>query len=695
MSGFKPSLLLTRLVINQLTSVIGACCRIGFVLIAGTTVAYCKDVEIDVGPSSPASSHRAATDISQAIDIVRSDIAAGNKPGTYRINLAYPAITLDRSIVLEGLRAPEGTRIILSGIPRTGTRISSGFRAERFLKTADPGGSPYKYTLALSDFPADTSKRLIDTFATSSPQKIIIRANNNLPLHPTRWPAQGFAQIQNIGTPLIGRLASLPFGLGASENKAIVPGLWVAGYFTDPYFFVHARAEAADSAGRVWVERARMRADGKPPERLYLYNLRSFVTCDSFFYDPQNRSLNFCTNAPIEQLEIATADTLLNISSASGLRFENIIFELANGTAIDVRDSSNIDFQNNIVQLTGGDGISYTNTRDSTVSKATIRNVGGRAVWLSGGDRTTLTSSGLVLEDSFLSNFSLVERTYAPAIQADGVGVRVRRNVIFNGPQSAVMYSGNDHLFENNVMGQLLTEAGDSGFFYTGRDFTSQGSVIRRNILLGTGERYFNDARGIYLDEFSSGNTVIQNIIVGIPYGIVLNGGKDNRLASNIFVMSNPSIWASALGYQPWWQIWKNDHMSVPNGLSVRELYRLPIGSEPWSSRYPELTRYRDSDLLKPERNIIERNTFLGGGSITATDGKLETAAIRQNIAVVYSGSLQLLESLRNKTKLKDLGGMLTLVAKEIERHGIRSIPMRIDDQVGASLASGSISESP
>lgn len=223
MSGFKPSLLLTRLVINQLTSVIGACCRIGFVLIAGTTVAYCKDVEIDVGPSSPASSHRAATDISQAIDIVRSDIAAGNKPGTYRINLAYPAITLDRSIVLEGLRAPEGTRIILSGIPRTGTRISSGFRAERFLKTADPGGSPYKYTLALSDFPADTSKRLIDTFATSSPQKIIIRANNNLPLHPTRWPAQGFAQIQNIGTPLIGRLASLPFGLGASENKAIVP----------------------------------------------------------------------------------------------------------------------------------------------------------------------------------------------------------------------------------------------------------------------------------------------------------------------------------------------------------------------------------------------------------------------------------------------------------------------------------------
>lgn len=257
------------------------------------------------------------------------------------------------------------------------------------------------------------------------------------------------------------------------------------------------------------------------------------------------------------------------------------------------------------------------------------------------------------------------------------------------------MYSGNDHLFENNVMGQLLTEAGDSGFFYTGRDFTSQGSVIRRNILLGTGERYFNDARGIYLDEFSSGNTVIQNIIVGIPYGIVLNGGKDNRLASNIFVMSNPSIWASALGYQPWWQIWKNDHMSVPNGLSVRELFRLPIGSEPWSSRYPELTRYRDSDLLKPERNIIERNTFLGGGSITATDGKLETAAIRQNIAVVYSGSLQLLESLRNKTKLKDLGGMLTLVAKEIERHGIRSIPMRIDDQVGASLASGSISESP
>jgi parallel beta-helix repeat protein len=458
---------------------------------------------------------------------------------------------------------------------------------------------------------------------------------------------------------------------------------------------VHVRADAADAAGRVWIERTRLRADGKLPERLYLYNLRAFVSCDSFFYDPQSRSLNLCTKTPIEQIEIATTDTLLKISDSRGLRFENIIFEMANGTAIDVRDSSNVDFQNNIIQFTGGDGISYANARDSTVGKATIRNVGGRAVWLSGGDRTTLTTSGLVLENSLLSNFSLVERTYAPAVQADGVGVRVRRNVIFNGPQSAVMYSGNDHLFESNIMSQLLTEAGDSGFFYTGRDFTSQGNIIRRNILIGTGERHFNDARGIYLDEFSSGNTVIQNLIVGIPYGIVLNGGKDNRLSSNIFVLSNPSIWASALGYQPWWQVWKNDHMNIPNGQSVRNLYRLPIDSEPWASRYPELTRYRDSDLLKPERNIIERNIFLGGGSITVADENLETAVARQNSAIVYSGSLQLLESLRNKIKLKRLSEILKLIAAEIERHGIRFMPMRIDYEVGASLPSGPISESP
>jgi hypothetical protein len=268
----------------------------------------------------------------------------------------------------------------------------------------------------------------------------------------------------------------------------------------------------------------------------------------------------------------------------------------------------------------------------------------------------------------------------------------VRGTTIFNGPHSAIIYSGNDHVFEDNVIAQLVTEAGDSGFFYTGRDFTAQGNVIRRNVLLGTGNKSFqdvamNNARGIYLDEFSSGNTVAENVIIGLPYSILLNGGKDNKILSNLIVFGTPPIWISALGYAPWWQRWRNDHMAVPNGISVKNLYRLPIRDPVWSARYPQLQNYPDSDLLLPERNLIEGNRIVGRNQTVVVDGKFEVATQKDNRLIRYRHFSDIRKVLREPIKFESIDQTLALVSQALDSYQINHRPLRLPASAGSVLA--------
>ncbi|GIQ77052.1 hypothetical protein BraRD5C2_55000 [Bradyrhizobium sp. RD5-C2] len=653
-----------------------------------TSACRADDVSINVEgtPTSVPGQERTvkAASLAEAIEFVRKDGKERTAPVTYRINLPAEVQILSQPLAISGPEPPAGSSIIIRGAPG-GTRISGATFVQNHLKLSRSRDGRYEYTLPFSDLPGETAQKLLRKLSTISPRQLMIRANGKTLLRSTRWPTSGFVPVIEIaGDPRSNTatmaFADLPDGVRRSSD------LWIGGYLTDSYLFVNARALAVNSSG-VLTDRSRLRADGKPPERVSFYNLATFAQCNSFFYDASARTLNFCSEEPIETLEVPVLDTLLAISGFHNLTVRDVVFELAIETAVTVRDSVAINFSNVIVQLAGADGIAYANSSDSRIDHASIRAVGRRGAWLSGGDRASLTPGRISIEDSSIQDFSQIYRTFAPAVQLDGVGMSVRRSVIFNGPQSGIIYSGNDHVIEDNVLAQLVAEAGDSGFIYSARDFTSQGTLIRRNVLLGTGGQYFNDARGIYLDEFSSGNLVTDNVIVGVPYGILMNGGKDNNLLSNLFILSSPSIWAAALGYASWWQVWRNDHMHVPGGLSVRNLYSLPVDSKRWTSRYPEIAGYKHSDLLRPERNLIEGNKFMGAGSITAFDGDIPTAEVRNNSAVVYRGSLQLLERLRNWIAPSQLDETLALISSELDRHGLTEhIPLRVPDRAGAQL---------
>ena len=63
-------------------------------------------------------------------------------------------------------------------------------------------------------------------------------------------------------------------------------------------------------------------------------------------------------------------------------------------------------------------------------------------------------------------------------------GSRAAHNLIHDAPHQAVALQGNDHLFEYNVVRNVVTETDDAGALYKGRNPSCRGNVIRYNLFI-------------------------------------------------------------------------------------------------------------------------------------------------------------------------------------------------------------------
>ncbi len=102
-----------------------------------------------------------------------------------------------------------------------------------------------------------------------------------------------------------------------------------------------------------------------------------------------------------------------------------------------------------------------------------------------------------MVRNNIVKNFSRWSKTYRPAFNVDGVGTTIEHNEMFNGPHTALLWSGNYHTMQYNIIHDVSTtlferhfylqylqvcrETGDVGAFYSGRDWTRRGNVIKHN----------------------------------------------------------------------------------------------------------------------------------------------------------------------------------------------------------------------
>ena len=519
-----------------------------------------------------------------------STITVWLKGGTYTRSSTFALSAEDSGTV----SAP----IVYRAVPGETARIFGGKVIHGFKKWRGPILQANLPQQGVSDFGEMTSRGFGRTHVAGLELFFAGR-----PMTLARWPNRGWAHI-SAATP---KNATDHFAFDGDRPArwAKSPDAWVYGYWTYDW------ADSYQHVASIDVATHTIRTDAPTPtygykagQRWRVVNvLEELDEPGEWYLDRAAGILYFWPPAPIGSGEVAVSivdKPLIAANGASYVEFRDLHFEVTRGDAIVITGGSHdilshcqfVDIGNRAVTIQGGS--------DNGVEDSEIRDTGDGGILLEGGDRKTLTPGGHFVLRSHIHDFSRWSRTYAPAIQMEGLGNRALGNTIDHAPHNAILVNGNDHLIEGNDIHSVAMETGDVGAYYLGRDWTERGNTVRGNFFhnLGTG-----DVNAVYMDDCASGSIITGNVIREAHRGVMIGGGRDNLIAGNKFLDCDIAVHFDARGLG-----WAHTWFDGTDTTLFDRLRAMPYQQEPWRSRYPQLLTLTSDDPAVPKGNVIRDN---------------------------------------------------------------------------------------
>lgn len=444
---------------------------------------------------------------------------------------------------------------------------------------------------------------------------------NDKPMPIAGWPNQnGFTLITSVPAGTNGGKFGFDLAVVTPDRAKLwaeEKDLWVFDYGYHDWADSYVKVASVDAAGGVLTLAPPSNPYGyRAKQRFRVLNaLSELDTPGEWYLDRSTGILYFFPPAPLtpkSRVEVSVIGKLVEMKGVSDVTLRGFTFEAARGTGITISGGMRNRVVSCILRNMGNRAVLITdNATDSGVVGCDIYETGDGGIGLSGGDRKTLTPAHLYADNNHIHDYSRWCRTYRPAIEMLGVGIRATHNLIHDGPHNAILLHGNDHLVAFNEIHNVCYETGDVGALYTGHDWTARGTVIKNN--------YFHDvtgpgiygAMGVYLDDQASGFTVTGNIFVNVTRAVFIGGGDDNLVDNNIFVNCTPAVHLDARGLD-----WQKPATDDPKG-NFRTLYaEMPVTGALWSRRYPNLTHLLDKGAPEPGApwgNLFARNIAVGG----------------------------------------------------------------------------------
>lgn len=356
----------------------------------------------------------------------------------------------------------------------------------------------------------------------------------------------------------------------------------------------------------------------------YVYNILPELDAPGEWYvDRTEGILYFWPPANIDggKTMVSLNERLFDIDGASNLEFRFLTFECAQGTGIRGKKIADVRFAGCTMRNVGGYGMSADGSNISVIG-CDIYDTGDGGVSLTGGERKTLTPANNIVENCHIHHYGRWDPMYKGGIHLNGVGNIARRNLIHEGPHTAIFWGGNDIVMELNEIHSVVYESGDAGAIYAGRDWTMRGCMVRNNYFHHIYGFEGRGANGVYFDDQYSSADTIGNIIYKVARGMLMGGGRDNRVIGNMFIDCPVgfSLDARGLGWAA----------SGKDGL-IQKLQAMPYDKPPWSERFPQLLTLLDDDPMAPKNDLFERNISWKCGTWDKIEGKALPGAILTN----------------------------------------------------------------
>ena len=447
------------------------------------------------------------------------------------------------------------------------------------------------------------------------------------PMQSARWPNEGFVEFDKVidsgasgvthwVSRTVYRPGSFQFPGERAKQWDFSRGVWLHGFWCYEWSDEVLKAASYDPASgelRLAAKHAYgigspWRKDSKHP----FYALHVFEELDQpgeYYLDRQNNRLYFWPPGDVAKTPVRLTlcrQPLIRADGAAYLTVRDLTIENGRDAGLVMNNCRHCRVENCLVRNMGRSGISLSGSHMAAV-RCEVTQVGSSGISIHGGDRKTLTPGECSIENCHVHHVGRLDWEGGRCAILGGCGNRVANNLFHHGPTGAVAYGGNEHVLELNEVHSMCLHYADVGVFYTGRDWASQGNVVRWNYIHDVPVKGGSGSQAIYLDDCDSGETVVGNIVYRCGNrGVLLGGGRDNTFRGNIFIDQPIGIHVDARG--PRGIVF--DRPDSWNLLAKCEEfgYQSPL----WKERYPRLAKTMEDNPMMPLGNSMHENIMIG-----------------------------------------------------------------------------------
>ena len=476
-------------------------------------------------------------------------------------------------------------------------------------------------------------------YPATEPQKIYGRADrysNNggvrevfadgVPLPIARWPNEGWLKTG----PQVGSVTNRAFAFSdartarwAEAKEAMAAGYWF-----------HLWADGVvpvQFGGDAITFRVRLPEDGLLADHpFYVLNLLEEIDRPGeWYYDCASGKLYaWLANRSAKVVMSRFDKPFIRAKQVRNIVFSGLVYEYGQHDALVMDHGEGVAIVGCMFRRLGGSALIAWDMSRLRVFGNSFNTLGHTGMRVKGGNRKTLASGGIVLENNEVFDFARFGRTYNPALHLEGCGARVAHNHFHHGPSSAMRIEGNDHTVEYNRINNVVTESDDQGGIDMWCDPSYRGTIIRHNYWkdINSGNDDPCGQAAIRFDDAISGSLVygnyFDNTSNGIFGGIQIHGGQLNIIDNNVFIGCKIGVSWTAWGERRFRQFLEEPRVK---GLMAA----VDIDGPLYRERYPELPVAPElADL-----NHVWRNLFVSCGKVYFRQPKNTDTCANQSIS--------------------------------------------------------------